>query len=117
MNDIELVYRAGRAQGWTDYPNDSIERGSVWHLDKEKTPFGRICDKNAWMPLNNYADAFCLAADLGICVEYSKDKTEVTVYSVRNPGVILRENINSENKLKVVMRLIVTVAANLWSPD
>ena len=46
----ELDDAVGKALGWVDYPTDSIERGRVWHLDKDEAPFGRVMYKHDWKP-------------------------------------------------------------------
>jgi hypothetical protein len=35
-----LDYAVGKAQGWVNYPTDSVERGSIWHLNPDTAPFG-----------------------------------------------------------------------------
>lgn len=36
----EFIDSIARSRGWVDYPNDSVEHGSIWHCDKDKAPFG-----------------------------------------------------------------------------
>ena len=50
-----LDWAVAKAQGWTDYPTDSIEQGSKWHCDPENTPFGRVMWKDHFTPSTNWA--------------------------------------------------------------
>lgn len=50
----------GRAIGWVDYPNDSIEQGNVWHLDSSRAPFGPIMNKQDWVPHKDIKHAMAL---------------------------------------------------------
>lgn len=69
MEDRELLDLAARAQGWIDYPQDSIEAGSYWHLDSKKAPFGPRIEKESWQPLNDDREALRLAVDLRMSIE------------------------------------------------
>jgi hypothetical protein len=35
-----LDWAVAKVQGWVNYPEDSIEHGSVWHTDPMRAPFG-----------------------------------------------------------------------------
>ena len=74
MSDKELVDYAGKALGWVDYPDDSLEHGSVWHLDKERAPFGRITEKSSWNPLVSDGDCARLEAALEINFQWKQDR-------------------------------------------
>jgi len=50
-----LDWAVAKAQGWTDYPSDSIECGSKWHCDPENTPFGRVMGKDHFKPSTDWA--------------------------------------------------------------
>lgn len=50
-----LDWAVAKAQGWTDYPNDSIEQGGKWHCDPEKTPFGRVMWKDHFTPSTDWS--------------------------------------------------------------
>ena len=52
-----LDYSVAKAQGWTDYPTDSIEQGGKWHCDPEKTPFGRVMWKDHFTPSTDWSQA------------------------------------------------------------
>lgn len=41
LSGKHLDYWVAKAQGWINYPTDSIEAGTLWHTDIEKAPFGR----------------------------------------------------------------------------
>lgn len=64
MNDRELLELAAKAQGWFDYPTDSIEQGSYWHIDREKAPFDHYFLKEDWNPLEDDGDALRLAVKI-----------------------------------------------------
>jgi hypothetical protein len=40
-----------------NYPDDSIEQGAVWHLDPQRTPFGRVMNVCDYNPVNSWAQA------------------------------------------------------------
>ena len=62
-----LDWAVAKAQGWTDYPNDSIECGSKWHCDPEKTPFGRVMWKDHFTPSTDWSQGGPI-----ICQEITK---------------------------------------------
>lgn len=70
MTDNELIDLAARAQGWIDYPNDSVEHGSHWHLDAARAPFGPRMSKCSWNPLTDDGDRYRLAMALGISIDF-----------------------------------------------
>ena len=55
LTGAALDYAVAKAQGWVDYPEDSIERGSKWHCDPEKAPFGQVMWKSNFQPSTNWA--------------------------------------------------------------
>lgn len=71
MNNKQKVEICARSLGWIDYPTDSIEQGSVWHLDPDKAPFGRCLDKWHYNPLDNTFEAIELAIANGLIVDFS----------------------------------------------
>jgi hypothetical protein len=110
FSDAQLLDLCGYAQDWTDYPRDSIEHGTVWHLDKEKTPFGRILDKCDWNPLEDDADAFNLMVKFGLEVRGQSSPNQVFI------------EVNGENKViqridgdarKATRRAIVLAVAQI----
>lgn len=52
---IQLDWLVAKAQGWVDYPEDSIEQGEVWYIEPDKAPFGRILNKSWFRPATNWA--------------------------------------------------------------
>ena len=51
-----LDYAVARAQGWVNYPSDSVEGGDTWHLDKDRAPFGRTVRASCFQPSIFWAD-------------------------------------------------------------
>ena len=47
---VALRYAVAKALGYTDYPNDSLEHGKIWHTDPDKTPFGPFIEKDHFKP-------------------------------------------------------------------
>lgn len=47
MSDLtdEYIDSIARNRGYIDYPSDSIEAGSVWHIDTATAPFGSTVTK------------------------------------------------------------------------
>lgn len=54
LTGAALDWAVGSAQGWVTYPNDSIERGDIWHTDPEKAPFGRTMRVANFQPSTNW---------------------------------------------------------------
>lgn len=69
MTETEMLDRAARAQGWIDFPSDSVEMGSRWHMDAQRAPFGPAMNKSAWRPFTNLHAAFELALALRITID------------------------------------------------
>lgn len=63
-----LDWAVGIAQGWVVYPEDSIEQGSIFHLDAEKAPFGPIMDVRNYHPTTNWAQGGPIIEREGITV-------------------------------------------------
>ena len=55
LTGASLDWAVAKAQGWVDYPEDSIERGSKWHCDPEKAPFGQVMWKSNFQPSTDWA--------------------------------------------------------------
>lgn len=53
LSGYPLDYAVAIALGFTRYPEDSCERGSIWHMDKDRSPFGRIIPVREFMPSRN----------------------------------------------------------------
>lgn len=62
----KLLALAAKAQGWIDYPDDSIEQGSQWYLDKATAPRCATIRKAEWCPFDDDAQALRLAVALGM---------------------------------------------------
>ena len=57
ITDQELSERiAIEYLGWITYPSDSIEHGSVYHLNPNKAPFGPVLDKWKFNPVEKSID-------------------------------------------------------------
>lgn len=52
-----LDYAVGKANGWIDYPMDSIEMGDTWHCDPVKAPFGKNIEKRFYTPSTDRGQA------------------------------------------------------------
>lgn len=61
--------KAARAQGWINFPNDSVELGSKWHTEAVKAPFGYSFYKSHWKPESDYEAALILATSLKIMID------------------------------------------------
>lgn len=85
---IQLDWLVAKAQGWVDYPEDSIEQGEVWHIEPDKAPFGRILNKSWFRPATNWAqggplierEKITLKPNGPIWVAYAKGKLVDIVY-------------------------------------
>lgn len=84
MTDDELLELVAKAQGWIDYPTDSIEMGRYWHLDADKAPFGPRKAKNGWNPLTDDAEAFRLAVAFGLDILHDTNSVTVSKYDNLN---------------------------------
>lgn len=50
-----LDWLVAKAQGWVNYPSDSKERGTLWHLEPDKAPFGLTCPGATWKPSTDWS--------------------------------------------------------------
>lgn len=50
-----IDWAVGKANGWIDYPEDSIEQGSLWHLEPAKAPFDKTLLKSHFSPSTDWA--------------------------------------------------------------
>lgn len=66
---------AGIACGWCTYPTDSKECGYMFHMEPEKTPFGKVMEVDSWQPEGDLSDSFDLMTRLKISVIYA-EKTQ-----------------------------------------
>ena len=55
--DAALDWAVAKALGYTDSPDDSLEHGTIWHTEPDKTPFGRFIDKQRFQPSTNWTIA------------------------------------------------------------
>lgn len=53
LSGYPLDYAVAIALGFTRYPEDSEEYGSIWHMDKDRSPFGRTIPVREFMPSRN----------------------------------------------------------------
>lgn len=105
-SDATLLELAARAQGWIDYPEDSIECGGYWHLDEAKAPFGRRIAKDNWNPLAWDGEAFRLAVAMCLPLDITDEVSEV------RPLGILEEH--GPDPLSATRRAIVRAAAEIY---
>lgn len=69
VNDLigkALDYAVAKAKGWIDYPDDSIECGSIWHTDPSRAPYGEFIDKRHWNPSTDWKQGGLIIAQEGI---------------------------------------------------
>jgi hypothetical protein len=84
-----LNHAVGKALGWTDYPTDSIEHGSVRHLDPLRTPFGKVLNKSSFKPSTDWVDAGPIIEANNIFVmKNSKDQWVSIVHRGHPVGVV-----------------------------
>lgn len=55
MIGAQLDIAVAEANGWTRYPTDSVEVGTIWHTDPKRTPFGPVRDVAGYAPSINWA--------------------------------------------------------------
>ena len=67
-----LDYAVGKANGWVNYPEDSIEHGNTWHCDPEKAPFGRTIKLADYKPSTNWIIAGRIIEDEKLQLSPSK---------------------------------------------
>lgn len=71
--DLDLM--VGIAQGWKTYPNDSKEHGTVFHMDPDRAPFGKICDVDSYHPSTDWRQCGPLIEEYGIEFKWVSDAT------------------------------------------
>lgn len=91
LTEEQLLEYSARAMGWIDYPTDSIEQGSKWHLDPSKAPFGRAMFKSEWNPLKDYSQCFWLETQLRLSIKISNDDSFVRVCKTGEPHSSITE--------------------------
>ena len=69
---LQLNYLVAKCEGWVDYPEDSIERGSKWHCDPEKAPFGKVMWKSNFQPSTDWAQGGVILEREKITVGYER---------------------------------------------
>ena len=119
MDDKTLLELAGRAQGWFDYPTDSVEAGSMWHTDKDKAPFDHSFSKASWNPLTDDGDALRLAVKLRMSITVSELDSMATAYAegfVQGYSVDFMYDVNSAVRLAIV-RAAAEVGKEMLTPD
>ena len=72
LTGASLDWAVAKAQGWVDYPEDSIERGSKWHCDPEKAPFGQVMWKSNFQPSTDWAQGGVILEREKITVGYER---------------------------------------------
>lgn len=60
LTGAQLDYAVGLANGYIAYPEDSVEQGKVWHLNRDTAPFGEI------MYVEDYTPSTCWNAAVPI---------------------------------------------------
>lgn len=108
LSDKQLIDMCGYAQGWTDYPSDSVEHGTIWHLDKDRAPFGRILDKRDWNPLDDDREAFRLGVNFGLEMRGQSSPNQVFIEATGEHTVIQRIDGDA---CKAMRRAIVIAVA------
>lgn len=79
LSGYPLDYAVAMALGFTRYPEDSIEHGSIWHMDKDRSPFGRIIPVKEFMPSRN-ARGFMIVEEHHISVVWDGEKWGATMH-------------------------------------
>lgn len=113
MTDKELLELAAKAQGWIDYPDDSIEAGDFWHTEPEKAPFDYRIYKSSWNPLNDDGDAFRLAVKLELDVGINSPNA-VCIDIARDNWIIEQKN---NDPYAATRRAIVRAAAEIGEDE
>jgi hypothetical protein len=54
LEGLALNWAVGKALGWLDYPDDSIEQGAWWYIDPVKAPFCERTYKADWKPSTDW---------------------------------------------------------------
>lgn len=54
LSDEELNLALGHIQGWITYPTDSVECGGIFHLEPDKSPFGKILRVGLYRPTKDW---------------------------------------------------------------
>lgn len=68
LTGADLDRAVAMALGWIRYPTDSIEAGTVWHMDPERAPFGRIVNVREFRPSADIAQGWPIIEREFICL-------------------------------------------------
>lgn|SRR5574343_665294 len=74
----DLDYAVGKANGWIDYPEDSIEHGDTWHCDPDRAPFGRTIEKRFYTPSTDGEQGMYIIEQARICVKTAPSHLDTT---------------------------------------
>lgn len=95
LTGTELDYAVGKAQGWINYPSDSIECGDTWHCDASRAPFGPIINLSDYSPTKDAYQCLKLVKEFSITIyaphHLHKNEQEpfgAQIYIVNNPHVV-----------------------------
>lgn len=113
MTDKELIEKAGRAQGWVDYPTDSVEQGDTWHLEPSKAPFGKTLPKDQWNPLGDDGDNHRLATALDISVIIAPN----TVFAISYNNSCVQEEFDSRGGVSIRFDKEPSGVAHYMTPE
>lgn len=74
LEGLALNWAVGKALGWIDYTEDSIEQGAWWYIDPVKAPFCARIRKSDWEPSTDWNQAGTYLVDphikrMGDCAE------------------------------------------------
>lgn len=68
-----LDYLVAKAEGWINYPSDSIEQGSVWRMEPSKVPFGRVMGVRDFHPSTSWSQAGLIITSNRISIHFCTD--------------------------------------------
>lgn len=77
-----LNWAVAKAQGWVNYPDDSIEQGSLWHTDPARLVFGTTHRVATYKPSTSWAQCGPLILEYQpALIPEAHDGAEGTEYS------------------------------------
>jgi len=72
-NEVIDLLIGTKFMGWVIYPDDSVERGTVYHQDKDRAPFGKLRDVDTFKPTTNFDDWWLVIQNLDMTLDVSGD--------------------------------------------
>jgi hypothetical protein len=117
-----LDYAVAKAEGWVNYPDDSVEHGDTWHCDPVRAPFGPVLEVSAWKPSTSAQAEYIIDREMISTQVFDASFKPEVMWNAYMPGdvpVMADEEINGPTRRTAAMRCWVMhkLGAEVEVPD